>query len=70
MRIAKQERSNLHACLHLFILELYFIKKILGILGFAANWVAELELGRDSRSGKVDEYIGEILAEEFSDGQG
>jgi hypothetical protein len=29
-----------------------------------------LELGRDSRSGKVDEYIGEILAEEFSDGQG
>jgi hypothetical protein len=42
----------------------------LGILGFAANWVAELELSRDSRSGKVDEYIGEILAEEFSDGQG
>jgi hypothetical protein len=28
-------------------------KKILGIPSFAANGVAELELGRDSRRGKV-----------------
>jgi 1,2-phenylacetyl-CoA epoxidase catalytic subunit len=29
------------------------VQKILGIPRFAANWVAELELGRDSRRGKV-----------------
>jgi hypothetical protein len=29
------------------------VQKILGIPRFAANWVAELEFGRDSSRGKV-----------------
>jgi hypothetical protein len=44
-------------------------KKILGIPRFAANGVAELELGRDSRAqGIVSCY--EILAKNSTDGQG
>jgi hypothetical protein len=39
-------------------------KKFLGISRFPANWVAELELGKD------DEYVGEMLTKDFADGQG
>jgi hypothetical protein len=44
-------------------------KKILWIPRFAANGVAEIELGRDSRRGKVLSCL-EILAKNSSDGQG
>jgi hypothetical protein len=44
-------------------------KKILGISRFAANGVAEVELGKDSRRGKVLSCC-EILAKNSTDEQG
>jgi hypothetical protein len=45
-----------------------YAKKLV-IPRFAANGVAELECGRDNRM-EGNEYVGEILAKDFTDGQG